>query len=1068
MINDKLSYNILINAVKNCKKNCNIENWWLCLLQMLKRTQLMKKLNYMLLFLTMFLGVNTMFAQTLTVSGTVSDNVGQPLPGANVFIKGTSLGGVTDFDGKFQFEVSDAEGKTLVVSYLGFVTKELVLTGSTQDLSIALSEDSNKLDEVIVLGSSVTQERKKLGNAITTVQSAKLVEAAPVSVTSSLQGKVPGAQITQNSGDPAGGFSIRLRGPSTIKGSSEPLYVVDGVVASNLTTNVTNLNVPAGDASPGQNRMVDINPNDIDNINILNGAAAAAIYGSRASNGVVVITTKKGRSFDDGPEMTFKTGVNINTIRKKLDLNLVGEQFETVPVGALAGRLWPIFGFNAETNTATPYLNLSTDKFNITRYDYQDDIFQTGFGTDNHFMVRDGNSKMNYLASVGYTSNEGIVKNTKYNRFSARLKFGHNVADWISYDIGLYFSSSKSDEKPDGNVFWSPINAMNITNNVYDLSQRDTNGNLLAVEPTRVNPLSIIETFDITQNVDRLIPNAHVKITPIENLTIDQIIGVDTYKQKGHISIPVYPYDGVNPAYFNDGYLGDAEAKIFNWNYDITANYDWDINKKLNSTTTAGYSFQASQLELDATQGRGLDASGTPTIPLQYNPVDSNLDIYGFFLQETLSYDDKLFFTVAGRVDGATNFDVDNRSNFYPKVSGSYLISNEPFWNTDGFFNSARLRASYGEAGNLTAISPYERFGSYTPNEFAGTGSLQQNNRLGNEDLVPERTKEFEIGADLSFWNDRAGLLFSYYNQKIEDLIVTRVLAPSIGGASRTENVGSMENKGLEIYARVTPVKTADLTWNVNVNFSTNKNKVLKTIGGDITVATVAGAAPIVREGEPLGVFYGTYYARDDNGDFILSGPSDTGAPVGVPQQERGDAATGIAQRDANGQPVGDALRKIIGDPNPDYIMGIGTDLKYKNFGFSMLWESVQGFDVFDADKRTRQGVGLGRLAAQELTGELPRGYIAGIYPIEEFRIEDGSFVKLREIALSYTFDSLFNDTLKDVKVSLIGRNLISFDNFWSFDPETNAGGQSNLLRAVNFGNVPIPSTFALSISTNL
>ena len=452
---------------------------------------------------------------------------------------------------------------------------------------------------------------------------------------------------------------------------------------------------------------------------------------------------------------------------------------------------------------------------------------------------------------------------------------------------------------------------------------------------------------------------------------------------------------------------------------------------------------------------------------LQTQPIDTKLDIFGFFLQETLSYQDKLFFTLAGRVDGATNFDVDNRLNFYPKVSGSYVISREPFWNTNGAVNSARLRLSYGEAGNLTAISPYERFGSYTSNDFLGSTTLAQNSRLGNENLKPERTKEFEIGTDLSFFDNRASLLFTFYRQNIEDLIVSRVLAPSIGGSSRTENVGTMRNNGIEFYASITPIKTEDLNWDLNFNFSSNKNKVLSTIGGDITIATVTGAPPIVKEGEPLGVFYGTYYAKDTAGNLILSGPSTTGAPVGVPQVERGDLATGTPQRDANGQPTGDVLRKVIGDPNPDYILGIGTTIDYKKFSFSMLWEAVQGFDVFDADKRTRQGVGLGKLAEQELTGELPRGYIAGIYPIEEFRMEDGSFVKLREVSIGYEIGSLFNDSLKNVRVSLIGRNLISFDNFFSYDPETNAGGQSNLLRSVNFGNVPIPSTFALSLSTN-
>tara|TARA_R110002033_G_scaffold28871_4_gene64832 strand:- start:4976 stop:8026 length:3051 start_codon:yes stop_codon:yes gene_type:complete len=1008
-----------------------------------------------------------LFAQSIVVSGTVKTTDGLPLPGASIVLKGTSIGGVSDFDGNFSISISDPINKTLLISYIGYITKEVKLTAQNQTINITLNEDSNSLDEVIIIGSSLTQSRKKLGNAITTVKSAELVKAAPVNITSSLQGKVPGAQITQNSGDPAGGFSIRLRGPSTIKGSSEPLYVIDGVITSNLTTNVTNLNVSAGDAQPGQNRMVDINPNDIDNINILNGAAAAAIYGSRASNGVVIITTKKGKNFENGPELFYKSTFNVNTIRKKLDLNLRSEQFETVANSALSGRLWPIFGFEPNTGALTTFSNLSTNKFNVTRYDYQDQIFQTGTGTDNYFSIRDGNEKMGYSASVGYLTNEGIIKNTQFNRLSARLNFNHTVTDWLSYDIGLYYANSQSDEKPDGNVFWSPINAMNITNNIFDITQRDTNGNLLAVESTRVNPLSIIETFDITQKVNHFIPNAHLKITPFENFTIDQIIGIDTYNQKGNIFIPVYPYAGVNPAYFDQGFVSTAEAKVFNWNYDINANYDIDINDKLNSSTTAGYSFQASKLEFDATQGRDLDANNNATVDLQTQPIDTKLDIFGFFLQETLSYQDKLFFTLAGRVDGATNFDVDNRLNFYPKVSGSYVISREPFWNTNGAVNSARLRLSYGEAGNLTAISPYERFGSYTSNDFLGSTTLAQNSRLGNENLKPERTKEFEIGTDLSFFDNRASLLFTFYRQNIEDLIVSRVLAPSIGGSSRTENVGTMRNNGIEFYASITPIKTEDLNWDLNFNFSSNKNKVLSTIGGDITIATVTGAPPIVKEGEPLGVFYGTYYAKDTAGNLILSGPSTTGAPVGVPQVERGDLATGTPQRDANGQPTGDVLRKVIGDPNPDYILGIGTTIDYKKFSFSMLWEAVQGFDVFDADKRTRQGVGLGKLAEQELTGELPRGYIAGIYPIEEFRMEDGSFVKLREVSIGYEIGSLFNDSLKNVRVSLIGRNLISFDNFFSYDPETNAGGQSNLLRSVNFGNVPIPSTFALSLSTN-
>ncbi len=1027
-----------------------------------------KKYNILFAFLLFFV-VQSTFAQSINISGKVTEQDGEtPLPGVNVIVVGTTNGSVTDFDGSYSIDASNVEGKSLSFSYLGFKTVIVKLTGENQQINIKLEEDSTGLDEVIVIGSSLTQSRKKLGNAITTVKADVIVKSSPVSISSTLQGKVPGAQITQNSGDPAGGFSIRLRGPSTIKGSSEPLYVIDGVVTSNLTTNVTNLNVNSGDASPGQNRMVDINPNDIESINILNGAAAAAIYGSRASNGVVIITTKKGKDLaGDKTEFYFKTTFNSSELRKRLDLNLRGEEYQTIPNSTLTGRLWPIFGFNPADNSLTPFRYLSTDKFTTTRYDYQDQIFQIGYGLDNFISARGGNEKVNYSASVGSLSNEGIIKNTKFNRFSTRLNFSHKVTDWMSYDLGVYFAKSTSDEKPDGNVFWSPINSMNITNNNFDITRRDGNGNLLAVERTRVNPLTIIEEFKITQDVKRFIPNLHLRIKPTDKFTIDQIIGVDSYTQEGNILIPVYPYANVNPAYYNDGYIGNAKAKIFNWNYDINASYDTDFSEVINSRTTVGYSFQSSKLEYDGTQGRGLDAANNASIPLQLNPIDTKLEIYGFFLQETVSIKDELFLTVAGRVDGATNFDVKNRSNFYPKVSGSYVLSNTDYWKDGSFINSARIRASYGEAGNLTAISPFERFGSYNSSDFLGSSTLQQNTRLGNEDLVPERTKEFEVGTELRFFNNRASLLFSYYKQNIEDLIVERVVAPSIGGSSRTENVGTMENRGIEIYSSFTPVKTDDFKWNFNVNFSTNKNKVLKTIGGDITIANVAGAPPVVKEGAPLGVFYGTYFAKDDNGNLILTGPSTNGVAEGVPQPERGDPVTGLPMRDINGQPTGDMLRKIIGDPNPDYILGIGTDFDYKSFSFSMLWEAVQGFDIFDADKRTRQGVGLGRIAEQELAGTLPRGYIAGIYPIQEFRMEDGSFVKLREVSVSYKWPSLFNDNLKDVKISFIGRNLISFDKFFSYDPETNAGGQSNLLRSVNFGNVPIPKTFALSLSTN-
>ena len=254
-------------------------------------------------------------------------------------------------------------------------------------------------------------------------------------------------------------------------------------------------------------------------------------------------------------------------------------------------------------------------------------------------------------------NNQGIIRNTTYQRSSIRGNINHVVNDWLTYDVGLYFANSNSDEKPDGNVFWSPINAVNITNNNFDITQRDANGNLLAVERTRVNPLSIIETFDITQKVNRFIPSLRLSVIPFKNLTVDQIIGVDTYNQEGDILIPVYPYPDVNPAYFLTMATEEALKQTSSvGNYDINATYNADINARIGSQTTVGYSFQSTELNFSGEQGRGLNASGSPTIELQTNPVDSRLDIFGAFVQETISFNRKLFITLAGRIDGATNF----------------------------------------------------------------------------------------------------------------------------------------------------------------------------------------------------------------------------------------------------------------------------------------------------------------------------------------------------------------------------------------------------------------------------
>jgi hypothetical protein len=317
---------------------------------------------------------------------------------------------------------------------------------------------------------------------------------------------------------------------------------------------------------------------------------------------------------------------------------------------------------------------------------------------------------------------------------------------------------------------------------------------------------------------------------------------------------------------------------------------------------------------------------------------------------------------------------------------------------------------------------------------------------LANPDVKPEKQKEIEIGTDLSFLQNRLGLSFTWYKQDISDLLIDRNVAASEGGTSIRTNVGQLENKGFELSLNATLVDQKNIKWNLFGTYSRNKNKVTQIPQSLISVTNVTGAPVFIIPGESVGVFYGFYYARNENGDLLLD-------------------ASGLPQRATDGN--GNFLRKVIGNPNPDYVWSLGSNIDFlKSFSFGFLLDAVYGNEVFNADKRTRQGVGIGDIAEKEYKGELPRGYINAVYPIEEFRMDDGSYVKIRELSLTYRLPKL-GTAVKNLSVSLIGRNLYSFDNYNGYDPETNAGGQNSVLRGIDFGNVPIPRTYQIALRAN-
>lgn len=1029
------------------------------------------------IFLILFSQVALAQNKRYVLTGKVTEGpAGQGIPGVVVKIQNTKFAAATNGDGKFSVSAELPAGTYQVnFSSIGYRSQQKSITlGDKLELVLngELATDNIGLDEVIVTGTSQGTTRKQMGSYVSTVKGDDLNKAPSGNVLSSLQGKTAGAQISQNSGDPAGGMSVRLRGVSSINSSSEPLYIIDGVIVNNSTTRVTNTsaNYDGGNnsgsavgqngnfvGSIGQNRMVDISPNDIERIEVLNGAAAAAIYGSRANSGVVQIFTKRGKS--GTPVVSFSTSITSSKLRKELEVNQSPVKFGG-SVDAFTQDVIQLVGVPAElVKTTSP----------VTRYNYQDYIFQSALGTDNALSLSGGNENTKFYTSAGYFSNQGIIKNTNFKRYNFRANVDQKITDWAKLTVGFNYVHSDADEKPDGNSFFSPMNSVTIIGNFHDLFTRDVFGNIKSVgERGRVNPVSVIEDIKQRQFTNRIMANTGLKLTPVKNLSIDYTMGIDNTIQNGTTLIPPFAYN-VSSGFYGggpslNGYASAANATTTMFNNELNFTYDSKISEGLLSTTQLGGSFQYQKDLYSLLNGRGLapfiETVNAASTVLPNADRRSEFSIMGAYLQQNFKYRDHLFVTGALRVDQSSVFGSKNRTQEYLKGNVSYVLSSADYWknlSVSKWWTAFKVRAAYGESGNLTGIGAYDRFNEYSSNPLLQQGAFLSSLTLANENVKPERQRELEIGTDLAFFNNRLGLTFNWYNKKVKDLLIPVVISPTEGYSSLLDNNGGLENKGIELMLTGMPVSGENFKWNTTFIFNRNRNKAVGT-GGLRLISTNPGAPVAIINGQPIGVFYGTFFARNPDGSVLTN-------KAGIPQQEAGiqtSATTFIPLRDENGMPKGDVVRKVIGDPNPDYTLSFVNDFTYKKLSLHVQVDAVQGSDVWNADWRTRQGVGSGKVAEQEQMGLVPRGFVAGQYAIEEWRIDNGSFVKLREVAISYNVGKV--KFIQDMTINLSGRNLVSWDNYKGYDPELNSGGQSTILRNIDFGSVPIPRSFTLGV----
>lgn len=970
--------------------------------------------------LLLVLGATSLEAQNFTLTGTVTAPDGEPLLGATVFVEGApGQGTVTDFDGAYTLSIPASDAPvTVVYSYVGYGAAKQQVTptaGGKETLDVTLREDYIGLEQVVVTGASTATTKKRLGNAISTLDARDITNSGATSLDQALSGKITGALVNQNSGNPAGGISVTLRGYSTVLGNSNPLYIVDGVIIDNSSNELIDL------GGYTQNRLVDLNPSDIERVEVIKGAAAAAVYGSRASNGVVQIFTKKGAQ--GKPRISFSTSINMNQLRKEIEENMEP------------------FAFEEPTNNSNPNL------VPTTRYKMQDYIFDTSIGTDNTISMSGGSENTKYYASGSAFYNEGIIRNSDFSRYSARLNVDQILSSWASVSVGLNYIHNNSNEIPNGGIaeVYGALTGYNFNNNNFN-PEADEDGNYLSPAGFVANPLEVIETFKFGQQTQRFIGNTQLRLTPFKGFDIEYILGFDTYTQKADGFIPV----GANGIPLGWARTATATSQLIN--NDLNLRYTFDITGNVQSQSWLGFTVQHDEFTTLAITANRLSPvvqstnAGTVT---GRGDSRSERNIQGAFFQQTFNLSEKLFLTGAIRLDQASPFGENERTQFYPKASFSYLLSEEPFWKegVGTAVNTFKIRASYGESGNLSALQAYERYANYNPQPIGGQTGLLPATRQGNPDIKPERQREIEFGFDMGLFDNRLGIEFSYYDVEVQDLLLERTVAPSTGFSSRLENVGTMTNKGFELMVRAVPVQVRDFNWKLTTTFSQNRNEVAGIEGGLIRLPKSFGVS-VARNGEPIGVIDGFFYARDANGDILLD-------------------ANGLPSRATDDEGV--VLRKTIADPNPDWIGSLINEFTYKKFSLYFQFDAVQGFEVFNFTDRvnSRSSFGGGFRDAQEIRGELPRGYNNAAYNIWERYIEDGSFVKLRELTLSYTTNPR-TPAISNLRIFLQGRNLLSFDDYNGWDPEVSASGQTNGVRGFDFNEVPIPRTLRFGISLTL
>ncbi len=982
---------------------------------------------------------------TGAVRGTVTDAAsGQPVSDARVSIEHASSSTATLATGRYLILGLPARQYVLVVHRVGFAVARadaVVTAGDTVQVDVALHAAAVTLDAVVVSGTGAPAERRVLGNTIESVPGDAVNAAAgATTVDQALQGKLTGAVISQSSGVPGGGISVRLRGTSTILGSAEPLWVVDGVIVDNSSQALVSLGANAGRGNAAlSNRLSDIAPGDIDRIEVLKGAAAAALYGSRASSGVIQIFTQRGRQ--GPPRVSISTEAGLNESPKRYSFNMVPQ----------AG--WADVVYGGADSLGAP----------VQRYDIQDSIWRTAASTVTRLSVSGGSGSTTYYLAGDYDAQQAIIQAEGRHHSSLSGNLSQALRDNLTLRLSGDLIQTHSDYLPEGEQTQGAITNLIFTPTSVKPFYDPNLGRYPYNPVIGPNPFTVLHTFQAPEDVTRFRGSADLSFQPVSGVTLRYLVGLDDYRQEDKYLQPPFS----TSATFT-GSIQNPIKQQRDVNMDVTATDVARISSALGLTSTLGYRYTSTHSDVLSVEVRNLPVGQTDlngATPLASQSLADLRTVSGF-AEERMSVADRLFVTGGLNVEAASAFGPDERWQLYPRASASWLLDEE------GGTNTLRLRLAYGETGGQPP-NPYAQFDNYVNVAYTGKPGLVASSLAGNPGLRPERQREIEGGLDLGLFHERASAELTYYHRRTSDLVLQVPLDPTTGQAFELENVGVLSDHGWEAAFATVNVNRPNFTWRTRLSLAHDRNRVdrLNTATDTLVFDYLNAVIP----GQPIGVFFGGYYARNPDGSIAYAPVVDTmKAPkktvidtVLLPLRAR-DTVT-IAGRD-----TAVLARRVLGDPNPSLVASFGNTFDlWRRVQLAVLLEGRFGNKVANFTRRIEEYFGAGSAVAGEITGDtIPRTYTLNasrLLTYEEY-IEDGGFVKLREVSLTVHFEGRaarwFGAHAMDVR--LAGRNLYTWTKYRGLDPEVNLFAASTVSRGVDFANTPIPRTFTLSVSLTL